>query len=216
MNNLQRIYHRRFGENIESRNKIYQILCNDFFQNYIPTNAVILDVGAGYCEFINNIHAKKKIALDKNPDIKKFAKKDVQFMISSSTDMKQIKDGSIDVVFISNFFEHLNKNEIIKTINEIYRVLQKNGNFLILQPNIRYCYKDYWMFFDHITPLDDRSLSEILELNGFEIIECRPKFVPYTTKSKLPQSIFLLKIYLKFPLIQKIIGKQTFICAKKI
>jgi len=82
---------------------------------------------------------------------------------------------------------------------------------MILQPNIRFCFKDYWMFFDHITPLDDRSLSEVLEINGFKVVECRPKFLPYTMKSKLPNSILLLKMYLKFPLIHRIFGKQAFI-----
>jgi len=63
------------------------------------------------------------------------------------------------------------------------------------------------MFFDHITPLDDRSLCEILEIIGFKIVECKSKFLPYTTKSRLPKSTILLKIYLKIPILQKIFGK---------
>jgi len=216
MNDLKQIYHRRFGKDIEFRNKMYRVLYNEFFKKYIPKNAVVLDIGAGYCEFINNIKAKKKIALDLNPDVKQFAGNDVKVIISNSTDMKQIKSETVDVVFTSNFFEHLYRKAIVKTVKEVCRVLKKDGKILILQPNIRYCYKDYWMFFDHITPLDDRSLSEVLEINGFKVIECRPKFLPYTTKSKLPKSIFLLKIYLKIPIIQKIIGKQAYIYAKKL
>jgi len=216
MNNLERIYYRRFGKDIEFRKEMYHVLCDKFFQRYIPQNAVVLDIAAGYCEFINNIKAKKKIALDLNPDVKQFAENDVEVIISPSTDMKQIKSETVDVAFTSNFFEHLSKDDIVKTIKEVYRILRKDGKFLILQPNIRYCYKDYWMFFDHITPLDDRSLSEILEVNGFKVIECIPKFLPYTTKSKLPKSVFLLKVYLKISIIQKIIGKQAFIYAKKL
>ena len=87
--------------------------------------------------------------------------------------MKQIEKGSVDVVFANNFFEHLSKNDIVKTTGEVYSVLRTEGKFLILQPNIRFCFKDYWMFFDHITPLDDRSLSEVLEHNGFEVVECK-------------------------------------------
>ena len=67
------------------------------------------------------------------------------------------------------------------------------------------------MFFHHITPLDDRILSEVLEINGFKVIEYKPKFLPYTTRSKLPRSIFLLKLYLKIPLAHRISGKQAFI-----
>jgi len=213
MEDLEKIYKRRFGKDVDFRKKMYKLLCNVFFQQYIPKNAVVLDVAAGYCEFINNIKANKKIALDLNPDVKKFADNNVEVILSSSTNMKQVKDESIDVAFTSNFFEHLDKKDILKTINELHRVLKKDGKLLILQPNIRYCYKDYWMFFDHITPLDDRSLSEALEINGFKVIECKPKFLPYTTKSKLPKSIFLLKIYLRIPLAQNILGKQAFIYA---
>lgn len=193
----QKMYHRRFNNDVEFRKRMYQVLCANFFQKYIPENAIVLEIGAGYCEFITNIKAKKKIAFDLNPDIKKFAGDDVEAVIASSTDMKEIQKESIDVVFVNNFFEHLSKEDIIKTLREVYRVLKRNAGFLILQPNVRFCFRDYWMFFDHITPLDDRSLSEVLEINGFKVAECKPLFLPYTTKSKLPKSIFLLKLYLK-------------------
>lgn len=215
MNKLKEMYKRRFGNDIEFRNKMWEILCRDFFQKYIPESSAVLDVGAGYCEFINKIKAIKKIALDLNPDITEFASSDVETVLSGSTYLGQIKDASIDIAFTSNFLEHLSKEDIVKTFQEVYRVLKKNGKFLIIQPNIRYCYKDYWMFFDHITPLDDRSISEVLEVTGFKVIECKPRFLPFTTKSKLPKSLFLLKIYLKIPVFQQIFGEQAFIYAIK-
>ncbi len=214
--NLDRIYQRRFAADIEFRKKMWRVLCNGFFQKYIPNDAVVIEIGAGYCEFINNIKAKRKLALDLNPDIKKYASDNVETIISTSTDMEPIKDNTYDIAFISNFFEHLTKENIIKTIKETYRVLKMRGKFLILQPNIRFCYKDYWNFFDHITPLDDRSLSEALETNGFKVIESRPKFLPYSTKSKFPKDILLIKLYLRIPILHYIFGKQTFICAQKI
>lgn len=216
MENLKQIYERRFGKDIQFRVEIWKVLCHNFFQKYIPKDSVVLDMGAGYCEFINNIKAKRKIALDLNPNVKKFASDNVKVIISSSTDMYKIKNETIDVVFTSNFFEHISKKDIIKTVQQVNRVLKKKGKFLILQPNIRYSYKDYWMFFDHITPLDDRSISEVLEINGFKVMERKSKFLPYSTKTALVKSLLLLKIYLKMPIIQKIIGKQAFIYAQKI
>jgi SAM-dependent methyltransferase len=216
MDDLEQMYHRRFGGDIEFRKEMYQVLCSEFFQKYIPKDAVVLDVAAGYCEFINNISAKKKIAVDLNKDVKKFAASDVEVILSNATDMKKIENDSVDVAFTSNFFEHLTKEDITKTIKEVNRILKKDGRFLILQPNIRYCYKDYWMFFDHITPLDDRSLTEVLEINGFRVVESIPKFLPYTTKSGLPKSIFLLKLYLKLSVVQKMFGKQAFLYSRKI
>ena len=171
--------------------------------------------GGGYCEFINNIKAAKRIVLDLNTDVEKFAGHDVQVLVSSSTNIKSIADASCDIAFASNFFEHLTKQDIIDTVKEICRILKEKGNFLVLQPNIRFCYKDYWNFFDHITPLDDKSLREVLETNGFNIVELKAKFLPYSTKSKLPKNIFLIKLYLKMAFLHHIFGKQAFLVAQK-
>ena len=215
MKDLEKIYKRRFSDGIHFRDEMYKIICRNFFQKYIPYNSTVLDLAAGYCEFINNINASVKIAVDINPDVKNFATKGIKVILSPSTDMREINDKSIDIVFTSNFFEHLIKEDIVKTVKEMHRILKNNGKVLILQPNIRYCYRDYWMFFDHVSPLDDRSMCEVLEINGFKIIKCIAKFLPYSTKSKLPKSIFLLKLYLEIPLLQRIFGRQAFIYAEK-
>jgi ubiquinone/menaquinone biosynthesis C-methylase UbiE len=212
---LSSTYRRRFGADATFRQKMYEVLCREFFQKYVPKDAAVLDVAAGYCEFINNIEANEKIALDLNPDVEKFAKDDVKVIVSNSTNMKALKDNSIDVAFTSNLFEHLKREDIVKTMDEVYRVLKPEGRFLILQPNIRYCHKDYWMFFDHVTPIDDRGLCEALEVRGFEIVQSKPKFLPYTTKGRLPKSIALLRMYMRLPLAHRIFGKQAFIVAKK-
>lgn len=86
---------------------------------------------------------------------------------------------------------------------------------MILQPNIRYLYKEYWDFFDHHIPLSDKSLVEALRMVGFRIERVLPKFLPYTTKSRLPQHLFWVKIYLKMSFIWKILGKQMFILSRK-
>jgi ubiquinone/menaquinone biosynthesis C-methylase UbiE len=216
MSDLKEIYQKRFGHDIEFRDKMYKILCSHFFQKYVPPDSVVLDIAAGYCEFINNISAGKKIAIDINPDIKQLARNDVEIIMSPSTEVKDIGDESIDVVFTSNFFEHLTRKDIVKTIREVNRMLRPGGKFLILQPNYKYCYRDYWMFFDHITALDHRSLSEVLIVNGFDIMECKPRFLPYTTKSRYLKKLFLVKLYLKIPFAQLVFGKQAFIYARKL
>jgi hypothetical protein len=94
------------------------------------------------------------------------------------------------------------------------RVLTPRGTLLILQPNIRYCYRDYWMFFDHITPLDDRSLVEALEASGFVPVRVIRRFLPFTTKGRLPSSLTLLNVYLSVPLLWRVFGAQSFVVAK--
>lgn len=209
------VYRRRFTADIEFRKKMWALLCHDFFQKFVPEQSKILEIAAGYCEFINHIHAAKKIALDINPDIKQFANPDVEVLLAPSDKIKPVQDGTIDLVFTSNFFEHISRESIASTINEVYRILSPGGKFIILQPNIRYCYKDYWMFFDHITPIDDRALVEVLELHHFHILKALPRFLPYTTKSALPKSLFMLKVYLKLPIAWKIFGGQALIVCEK-
>jgi ubiquinone/menaquinone biosynthesis C-methylase UbiE len=209
------MYQRRFDGDTEFRARMWQVLCEDFFQKYIPPQSVVLELAAGYCEFINNIQAARKIAVDINTDTRQRAATGVEVILNPTTDLSLVPDQNVDVVFVSNFFEHLTRDDIVKTLRETYRVLKSGGRFLILQPNIRFVQKDYWMFFDHITPIDDRALAEALEIVGFKIRELRPRFLPYTTKSRLPKSLFLLRLYLKLPFLHRILGGQAFVYAEK-
>jgi len=213
---ISKLYQLRFNKGIKKRYEIWEVLCREFFQRYVKSTDTIYDVGAGYCEFINNIQAKNKVAIDINPETKKFAKKNVKVIICSSTKLPKNLSSTGDLVFVSNFFEHLpTKDDLAVTLNEIYRILKKNGKFIILMPNIRYTGAKYWDFLDHQLPLTDRSMIEALELHDFKIIESRPKFLPYTTKSKYPKFLFLVKIYLMFPVLHFFLGEQSLIVAQK-
>jgi SAM-dependent methyltransferase len=212
---VQSIYARRFIPDLNFRNEMWKILCKDFFQNYVDTNSRVLEIGAGYCEFINNIKASHKTAVDINPDVKTHAGSGVHIVLNTTSKMSEVADNSADVVFASNFFEHLTRDEIIATFREVYRVMAPGGLFMVLQPNIRFCAKDYWMFFDHVTPIDDRAFVEGLEINGFEIVEVIDRFLPYTTKSRLPKSLFLIQLYLRLRLAWRFFGQQSFILSRK-
>jgi SAM-dependent methyltransferase len=152
----------------------------------------------------------KVLCADLNPDVKERAADGVETHILRSDDLKGIDDKSMDIVFISNFFEHITREVIIATLLEVRRVLKPGGRLLLLQPNVRYCGRDYWQFWDHITPLDDRALAEAFEATGFDIIKCIPRFLPYTTKGRLPSGPALVRLYLKVPLAWRILGGQAF------
>lgn len=213
---LNKVYARRFAPDVAFRRRMWQVLCRDFFQRYVPADSVVMELGAGYCEFLNSIAAARKIAVDLNEDTRQHAAPGTEVHLSSTTRLDGIPDGSVDVAWASNFFEHLTRADIVSTLRETRRVLKPGGRFLVLQPNIRFCQRDYWMFFDHITPLDDRSLTEVLELNGFEVREVIVRFLPYTTKSRLPNSLWLLRLYLKLPLAWRIFGQQSFLVATAV
>ena len=215
--NLDILYRGRFSKKeVESKSRIWQILCRHFFQDYVSPNDTVLDLGAGYCDFINNIQCREKLAVDLNDDTPLLAHNNVTVRQASSTNLSFLADESIDVVFTSNFLEHLRtKEEALQTFSEVHRVLKKGGLFLILQPNIRHVGFEYWDFFDHHIALTEKSLIEGLFIKRFKIKRVISKFLPFTTKSKIPQYPFLVWLYLKVPLVWRLMGKQSFLVAEK-
>jgi SAM-dependent methyltransferase len=210
---LKALYRNRFASESEQRQDIWAVLCAHFFQRWVPADAVVLDLAAGHCEFINNIRAGRRIAVDLNPDVTLHAAAGVQTYVLRSDDLVDIAEQSVDVVFISNFFEHISREAILATLVEVRRVLRPGGRLLVLQPNVRYCARDYWQFFDHITPIDDRALVEAFAATGYDVITNIPRFLPYTTKSRLPSGPALVKLYLRVPLAWRVLGAQAFMVA---
>lgn len=219
MLDVKRLYDSRFTtfERIR-KNELWKILCAEFLQQYIKIGDTVLDVGAGNCEFINNIKAGRKIALDVNRDLKKNTAKGVEIVQAPVKRLKNLfKDNSLDVIFMSNLLEHLDsKEEVFRLLNESISVLKKNGRLLIMQPDVNLVGGEYWDYFDHKVPLTFLSLLEVTRAIGFNLKDSRYPFLPYTTKTKfLPLSPILLKIYLKIRPLQIIFGKQFFLCLTK-
>jgi SAM-dependent methyltransferase len=215
--NIKKLYTERFsGDEIVTKNRIWSVLCRAFFSRFIRDDHVIVDIGAGYCEFLNNIRASGKLAIDINPDTPKFAGPDVRVISDDCRNIVSIEDGTIDVVFSSNFLEHLNdKNDVLQTLQEAFRILKKGGLVILMGPNIRHLYAEYWDFFDHRVPLSDRSLCEILSTIGFSLKKVYGKFLPYTTKTRAPKFPLLIRLYLAVPLFYRIFGKQFLIVGQK-
>ena len=145
-----------------------------------------------------------------------FAAEEVRVVLVPVSNLSPLEDGTVDVTFCSNLFEHLqSKEELLVVLSEIHRILRIGGRLLVLQPNIRYAYKEYWDYFDHYLPLSHLSLTEALQLSGFSVEETRPRFLPYTFKSRLPKSTGLLKLYLRLGPLQALAGKQMFLLASR-
>ncbi len=214
---LDKLYHQRFPDSaLAQKHAIWKVLCSGYFSRFVKPTDTVVDIGAGYCEFINNIVAASKIAVDLNPDVSKFAGDGVRVINESCTAIQQLPTSSVDVVFMSNFLEHLPTKELVlETFREAYRILRTGGRIIVLQPNIRFLPGEYWDFFDHHTALTDRSLVEGLTLAGLTPTHVIPRFLPYTTKSRLPQAPWLVALYLKFPLAWRLLGKQALVVADK-
>lgn len=217
MPNLAALYRFRFKESERAQKMlIWKTLCEHYFQRLVGDDKVVLDLACGYGEFINNIKAKKKIAVDLNPDAPKYLAPDVTFFSSRADKIGGVENDAIDVVFTSNFLEHLKtKEECDAVLAEVLRILRPGGRFVIMGPNIRYLAAEYWDFYDHYLPLSHLSLEEGLVQAGYEVPLIVPRFLPYTTRSPLPRHPSLIALYLKIPLAWRIFGKQFLLVGQK-
>lgn len=213
---LKRIYEARFEKNLNYRKQVWSVLVPEFFQNYVAPHATVLDLGCGYGEFINAIQCNRKLAMDLNPDAPRFLAPAIQFLEQDCSTRWRCDDQSLDVVFTSNFFEHLpGKAALKQTLEEAFRCLKPGGKLLALGPNIRFLSDKYWDFWDHHLALSDRSLVEGLENTGFRIVECHEQFLPYTMANRRHYPLALVSLYLKLRPAWKLFGRQFFIVAAK-
>jgi SAM-dependent methyltransferase len=215
LDDLQRIYAQRFSSQLDYRNRVWKILVSCFFSKYIPDNATVLDLGCGYGEFINHVKAARKYGMDLNPDSSKRLNPDVNFLFQDCSHHWDIRDHSLDVVFTSNFFEHLpDKASLGKTLDEVRRCLKPGGRLIAIGPNIKFLSNAYWDFWDHHIPLSDVSLVEALDIRGFDIEYCADRFLPYTMSRKRPVPDMLIKTYLALRPVWRFFGKQFLVVAR--
>ena len=212
---LARLYQVRFSAaEVARKRRVWAILCDDFFSRFVNPTDRVLEIAAGYCEFINLIRCAEKYAYDANPDTAGYAAKDVKVVVGDCRDMSMLPAEHFDIVFASNFFEHMeSKHDIDLVLQQVRERLRPGGRLLVLQPNIRYLGSRYWDFYDHTSPLTHLSLREGLIKNGFEVELVIPKFLPYTFKSRFPTMSWLVRLYLRLPPAQWLLGKQMFAVA---
>lgn len=213
---LREIYHRRFEATRAYRNEVWKVLTSAFFGRYFHPTDSVLDLGCGYGEFINNIQCREKFAMDLNADAAGHLNVDVKFLFQDCSTEWQLGDATLDLVFTSNFFEHLpDKSALSRTLEQAARCLRPGGKLIAMGPNIKYLPGAYWDFWDHHVALTELSLRESLELRGFIIEKVVDRFLPYTLLDAPRYPLLLLKAYLKMPIAWRFAGKQFLLIATK-
>ncbi len=215
---VDRLYRHRFPpEVLAQRAAVWKVLCDSWLARYVPADARVLEIAAGYCEFINNIEAQEKVAVDINPDTAIYAAKEVVvYHIAAEQIADAVSRGYFDVAFMSNFLEHCHsRDQLLTILRAVATILKPDGRLLILGPNFRYCYKEYFDFFDHHLPLTDKAVVEALQIAGFTIDLVEPQTLPFTFRSRLPNWTWLVRLYLQMPFLWRLFGAQFFIVARQ-
>lgn len=167
---------------------------------YVPPDARVLELGAGYCHFINAVPARTRVAVDLGDQVVARAAPGVVAINADVLDALAAQpDAAFDFVFASNFLEHFEWPALERMIRQIRRVLAPGGRLGLVQPNFRIAPNVYFDDYTHRTVFSDVSMCDWLGASGFRVVECVPRFLPFTVKSRLGGLTFLVPLYLRSP-----------------
>ena len=207
---LESVYERRFNTADSNRKDGVWAEIVFHLQRYIHADSCVLDLACDRGAFIRHVIARERWASDLR-DMRLSLPDDVHFVQSSGLTLdREVPTGYFDIVFMSNYLEHLlSRSEVVNQLGVAHRLLRKGGRVIVLQPNIRLVGGGYWDFIDHHVALTERSLAEAASLAGFHTERIITRFLPYSTLGRLPQSRSLVKAYLRFRPAWSVLGKQT-------
>jgi SAM-dependent methyltransferase len=191
------------------RETLWRTLCEHYFARYIASTDRVLELGAGYGHFINNVVAKRRIAVDAWGGFLAYLDPEVESHVGHVADLHMIPDDSVDFAFASNLFEHITQEDFAIVLCQLRRILSQDGTLTILQPNYYYAFREYFDDYTHRTIYTHTSICDFLRAHDFDIIDCEPRFLPLTVKSRLPVSPLLIRCYLSLPF--KPFGKQMLV-----
>lgn len=214
--NLKQVYELRFGAEDHATKELIWKELGRYLQRYVRRDGRVVDVACDLGYFIRNVAAAERWATDIR-DMASELPADVRFVRASGLDLASVMPNEyFDAVFFSNYLEHLASAEaVLEQIRVAFALLRSGGRLVILQPNIRLIGGAYWDFIDHQTALTDKSLAEAATMAGFAAEKVVVRFMPYTTKSRLPKHPLLVRAYLGFPPAWWLLGKQTLYVGRK-
>lgn len=173
----------------------------------------LVELGPGYCDFINQFPSYTKIGYDLNPDMQQFSGKDVTLKIGDAMNLEALEEGSVDLIFASNFLEHLSPREHDRLLPVICRALKPGGRLVLIQPNYRLCKDRYFDDVTHQTIFSDENIPGFLTGYGLRITKLVPGLLPFSMKSWLPKWPILIRLYLLSPF--RPLSAQMYVMASK-
>lgn len=177
------------------RKRVWQAIC-EYLQKYVAPSSTVMDVGAGYCDFINQIQAPTKYAVDTNPETARWCAPDVRFFQATPIEALDFPNNSVDVIMTSNLLEHLTPPQCSALFDRFEDLLNTGGKLIVIQPNYYYCSRRYWDDFTHVRAFSDVSLTDFLHSRGYRMLAVEKRFLPFSFKSRVPKSYWMTKLYL--------------------
>ena len=193
-----RAYHAVRFTHDPRRETVWRVVCG-YLQRFVDAEGGLLELGAGYGEFSRFIQAQRKWALDLNPDLIESWPREVQPIIQSALEDWPIEDGALKTVFASNFFEHFTIEEGETILQQAAQKLAPGGRLIVVQPNFRLEPRRYFDDYTHKAIYTDGSFADFVQAQGWRLVRAEGRFLPFTMKSRLPTSSWLVRTYLALP-----------------
>ena len=212
---LPELYDARFDEReVSAKDAVWREIVA-FLQRFVDPEAPILDLACDRGHFIRWVRGTERWATDIR-DMRAALPDDIRFVQASGLDLTTvIPNGYFGTVFMSNYLEHLESSDaVVDQLRVVRQLLRPGGRAIVLQPNIRLVGPRYWDFIDHKVALTERSLLEAAELAQLHTVELVTRFLPYSTKGRLPTDARLVRAYLRFRPAWWLLGRQTLLVAE--
>lgn len=161
--------------------------------------SALLDLGAGYGDFINQASAPEKWAVDQWERFSHFLRPGIKPIVADIRGELALPEAHFDLCFMSNVLEHLISEDAEKVLANVRRHLRPGAYLALLQPNFTYCYRTYFDDYTHKTIYTLEGLSNFLADRGFKVIHRHPRYLPFSFKSRLPRPLWAVRAYLRSP-----------------
>lgn len=184
-----------------------------YVQRDIGPVECLVELGPGFCDFINQYPARRKICFELNPAMNEWAGDAVDMRLKSALALRELGEESADCLFASNFLEHLDEKDLGALMPQIRSVLKKGGRLVLIQPNYRLCGERYFEDVTHKTVFSDENIAGFLKESGFRVVKTVPGLLPFSMNSRLPKWPLLIRLYLSLPLKPR--AAQMYVVAEK-
>ena len=213
MIDYERLYQFRFRHIDDAhRQRVWDVIAVDVHRR-MRRPRVVLDAGGGGGQFINAVPAEERWMVDRlsygniNSGVK---------VILGDILEVDLPQEYFDGVFISNLLEHLPTQEAVATLlGRLREFIRPGGVMAVMGPNFRYSSKRYFDCADHTLALTHASVEEHLYAAGFNPVEVRKRYLPFSFSGLLPSSPLLVALYLRVTPAHAIFGKQFLVVADR-
>ncbi len=190
-----------------ARDMVWRVIAEHLRPCVDPASRV-LEIGAGYCHWINAVTAARRVAVDRWPGFPPHAAPGVETRVmdaapappGSPGGLETLGQEQFDVALASNVLEHFEPDTAAQVVRAVAALLVTGGRFIVIQPNFKYASRDYFDDYTHRSIFTHVSLANLLRAEGFGIERCEPRFLPYSMReTRWPIRPWLVRAYLRSP-----------------